>query len=231
MAGQEGSNKKSKRSRKTTTKKNKPAKGGAGNFQRMDKESPGMEKMPSNAPTMAIAPSDYEHIFHEGNTTTAQTLNGERPSPPPPPSPQQREQIPTPLPAPAPQLQMQPAPPLPPTPAQVIAARTYPPTPMALPAPTYSPPVQPPSRSPGRNADDSGGYMGGQTGQMPYGAEVPVTPDGYTMLGQPTLEAGNNRNRVALPPHVVRASNQFSRAALARVARYLATRGEHASQR
>lgn len=197
--------KKSKRSKKTAKKAKggQQQTGGGGGFQKMDKEA-GMERMPSNAPTMAIAPSDYEHIFHEGN---AATVNGERPSPPAAPAPA------------APAVTTQAAPPLPPSPreiiqqpahpAPVLAARTYPPNPMTLPSPNYSPPPTLP---------------GGQ----PYGVEVPVTPDGYTMLGAPTLEAGNNRNRVALPPHIVRASNQFSRAALARVARYLASRADPA---
>lgn len=54
--------------------------------------------------------------------------------------------------------------------------------------------------------------------------DLAVTPDGYTLLGhEPDTRAGR---RVPLPPHVVRASNQFSRAALARVSRYLASRAD-----
>lgn len=173
-----------------------------------------LEKVPSNAPTMAIAPSDYEHIFHEGpsptqttdnertmtdnnNTTTTnkgspglQTMNLPQATPPTPP------QVPV--------LLTPPPPPL-----RNLHSPSPPPPPLQIPRP--------------RTPDlDQGGYQ--QTyGRMPYQAEVMVTPDGYTLLGQVPDPMSR---RIALPPHVVRASNQFSRAALARISRYLASRAE-----
>lgn len=145
---------------------------------RLDQPARGMDKMPSNAPTMAIAPSDYEHIFHEGPAAavTADRENERQKSP----SPQQ--------------------------PAS--------PPPATRPQPMFG-------------APDFGQPPQGQSIQATN--DIQVTPDGYTYLGQQPIDPSNSAaasRRTALPPHVVRANNQFSRAALARVAKYLASRGE-----
>lgn len=177
---------KSKRpSRKTNTAKNKRSKKSnqktdkektAGGIQRFDVDRAGMERMPSNAPTMAIAPSDYEHIFHEG--TTGQ----------PAASPQQ----------PTPQTQ------------QFTGA---------------GPDQEGRTKPPGRSPQSPQPLAPAQVANTSH--DVQVTPDGYTLLGQPPLDMNaSNARRVALPSHVVRANNQFSRAALAHVARYLASRSE-----
>lgn len=76
--------------------RDRPAVGG---FQRVD----AMERMPSNAPTMAIAPSDYEHIFHEAAGAPAATnvpTQSTSPSPPPPPGPSALPKPRTPEPSP-----------------------------------------------------------------------------------------------------------------------------------
>lgn len=165
-------------------------------FQRMDAGA-GMERLPSNAPTMAIAPSDYEHIFHEatgavgGRPQQVGTPPGRTagtPSPPPPVSPPQPVQLP---------------PPLPPQAATPIL-----------------PPVPP--RTPEANNYPSNNIYQQQRTETP----LLISPDGYTILGQQNPPNFENHRRIALPAHVVRASNQFSRAALARVSRYLASRAE-----
>lgn len=149
--------------------RNKPAVGG---FQRVDP----MERMPSNAPTMAIAPSDYEHIFHEAAAPAAASIptQSTSPSPPPPPSVAPKPRTPEAL------------------------QQTFVPESMRAPQP-----------------------IGTYGGPIPYGTEIQVTPDGYTLLGQVP-----DGRRVPLPPYVVRANNQFSRPVLAKVGRYLLSRSE-----
>lgn len=158
-----------------------------------------MERVPSNAPTMAIAPSDYEHIFHENMApsppaahhgqfaTMAVDRTNDATSPPPPPLAN----------SPPPAVGRPPAGQVP-LPAQRARAR-----------------------------DEYESYPVNQFGKRQYALEVQVTPDGYTMLGH--APDPSNR-RIALPPHIVRADNQFSRAALARVSRYLASRAEPGSR-
>lgn len=183
-----------RRSRKSKTKKGqirtveknqtnvKPKEG----FQRMD----AVDKMPSNAPTMAIAPSDYEHIFHEGTGVGNPSQNPQAA----PTGATNRQNGPGVVHSPSP----------PPPPLNIPKARTPEDVaPMILP-----PMIQPPLI---------------QTGRLPYSAEVQVTPDGYTLLGH----VPDPVNRRALPAHIVRASNQFSRAALVRVSRYLLSRAEY----
>lgn len=186
-----GDSKRSKKSKKKNqSARNKPANGNGkektGGFQRLD----AIEKLPSNAPTMAIAPSDYEHIFHEG------------PPPPPPPA------------APVP-------PPPPPAIKTMIQTPTHspspPPPPLNMPRPrTPEPmPIEPVSLRANQPLPTSYSHS------MQYGVDIQVTPDGYTLLGQ--IPDGR---RVALPPHVVRANNQFSRPVLAKVGRYLLSRAD-----
>lgn len=138
-----------------------------GTFQKIDT----MERLPSNAPTMAIAPSDYEHIFHEA-----------APMAPPPPNE-------TP----------------PPTSPIVNHSPSPPPPPLNMPKPPRTPNLDPevPRMAP------------------PPRFDVQVTPDGYTLLGQ--VHDGRHQ---ALPPYVVRANNQFSRAVLVKVAKYLISRSD-----
>lgn len=181
-------NEKSKRaSRKTATKtkrkktptrtEREPTK--TTNLPKLDQERTGnnaMDRMPSNAPTMAIAPSDYEHIFHEGpgqSTSPTATQDESRKAK----SPQQDFVNITGGPSQSPQTpQMQ---------------------------------QQQTQMTPTTNF------------------ELQVTPDGYTLLGQPPLDMNSSSaRRVAYPSHLVRANNQFSRAALARVSKYLASRAE-----
>lgn len=155
----------------------------------------GVDKMPSNAPTMAIAPSDYEHIFHEGPAVRANAPVDRSPpaaSPSPSPSPNQNK----------------PTANLPP--AYTVTEYT----------PTRSPDAQR-AQQKQQNADAPPGAKA-----TPADTELLVSPDGYTYLGQEP----DPQRRVALPPHVVRASNQFSRVALARIARYLASRAEPPAQ-
>lgn len=146
-----------------------------------------VEKMPSNAPTMAIAPSDYEHIFHEAAAAPTE----ERPHP---------------------------------TSPQASPASPPPQTPVLLPPPPPPPPrpQQPEgtiTQSSRRNEAD---YSQRRENYM---QDVQVTPDGYNLLGHnPEHSAGHRR--IALPPYIVRANNQFSRAALARIARYLQSRAD-----
>lgn len=228
---QDGSQRKSKRSkgktkrRKTTTITNTATvnrdadRERTNTVQRLDAPPDRMDKMPSNAPTMAIAPSDYEHIFHEAQ---APQESGRH-------SPEAREQRaqrrePTEQRLVSPLLPAQQAP---------VSPPLMSPPPVAPQLPQFRPTYMLPT------------YQGAQqtvNGQSPdmlqqqniwreptYGArhqyyqEVQVTPDGYTMLGHAPDTSAQRR---ALPPHIVRASNQFSRAALARVARYLASRAD-----
>lgn len=191
--GQEQSNKRSRRSKNTRKKRTAP-KSANGKERTLPKVEP-MERVPSNAPTMAIAPSDYEHIFHEatgaGPTEAKPTIptltNGNAPAMPAKPTfPPPQVQLPV--------LQRSPPPPSPP---------------QALPQPM----MQQRIRSPDLDYDRHG-----------YAPEVQVTPDGYTLLGH--VPDPSARRRVALPAHIVRANNQFSRAALARLASYLAGRSD-----
>lgn len=153
-----------------------------------------VEKVPSNAPTMAIAPSDYEHIFHE-NVGPAQGPS-------------------------APATIARPTPP--PMPVQLPAAPVSPPA-----TPPYVPPSPPPTTA-ARAHNQPDDYNPNQfynynTNQRQhYNADFQVTLDGYTLMGSEPAEPG--RRRTALPAYIVRASNQFSRAALSRVAKYLASR-------
>lgn len=149
-----------------------------------------VEKIPSNAPTMAIAPSDYEHIFHEVATGPVEHQS-EKP----------RVTSPQPSPASPPQTPALPPPPPPPPP------RTAPQQPEGT--------ITQSSR---RNEPDYGQR------RENYLQDVQVTPDGYTLLGHNPDHM--NQRRIALPPYIVRANNQFSRAALARIARYLQSRAE-----
>lgn len=151
-----------------------------------------VEKMPSNAPTMAIAPSDYEHIFHEAAPVANDQQNEAQRSPSPGPA--------------TPHQHTQPSPPSPP------------PSPAPPPSPVLNPQVEQRSYA-RRNEQD---YISGYNAR---GQDLQVTPDGYTLLGRNQDQSVGQR-RVALPPHIVRANNQFSRAALARIARYLASRAE-----
>lgn len=188
--GGEPSTKRSKRSKNTRKKRNTP------NDNAKERTLPKvdqMEKIPSNAPTMAIAPSDYEHIFHEGGTSP--TVNETKPT------------IPTITNIPAiPTITTKPT--LPPPQVQLpILQRSPPPQVQPLPQPPR------PVRSPEVDYD-----------RHAYAPDVQVTPDGYTMLGH--VPEPSSRRRVALPPHIVRANNQFSRAALARLAAYLASRAD-----
>lgn len=174
--------KSAKRSRRTKTKRkrDKTATKDRERTNTLPRLDNTVERVPSNAPTMAIAPSDYEHIFHEGPAGSAAGGANEptqAQSPTSPPGPQQT-----------------------PPPPQLTA-----------------------SMSRRQGADD---YSSPPTGRQAYMADVQVTPDGYTLLGHQPAEMTGGR-RVALPAHVVRASNQFSRAALARVARYLASRSDY----
>lgn len=181
--------KSTKRSRKSKNKKQRTNDGRnnsarkEGGFQRLD----AVERLPSNAPTMAIAPSDYEHIFHEG--ATAQ--NPQPPTPPPQPQPPATGVLPT---VPPRQTPHSPSPPPPPL--------------------NFPRPRTPEEVNPGQHVSHN---------KPPYSAEVQVTPDGYTLLGH----LPDPSHRRALPPHIVRASNQFSRAALNRVSKYLASRAEY----
>lgn len=195
MAGQERENtgRKSRRSARKAKKQrtnNATGTGTGTNTARNEKERTftlpridTIEKVPSNAPTMAIAPSDYEHIFHEA-TGAAQGQN----APQPPAAAHPHAQSPETPPAAPPGIMSDPEYP-PPNPAGPLSPTNN------FRAPQYTNP------------------------------ETQVTPDGYTMLGQKT-DLSPNQRRVALPAHVVRASNQFSRPALARVARYLASRAD-----
>lgn len=203
----EASNKRSKRSKKTNTRTRR--KDNTVNINTVNKQEPpatlpklgvnGVERVPSNAPTMAIAPSDYEHIYHEGPNTGATTTVQ---------SPPQQ----------APAVVAQPSPP--------VTRPTPPPPPFALPM-AQSPPLMAGNVNQRVHSPDLYSPAHGvqqNFDRMPYAVEVQVTPDGYTMLGQ--AADPNVTRRVALPAYIVRASNQFSRAALARVARYLASRAE-----
>lgn len=150
-----------------------------------------VEKLPSNAPTMAIAPSDYEHIFHEaapGVAAEQQADTQRSPSPGPTNIPHQHNQV-----SPA-----SPTPQIPPLTIPQIEPRSF-------------------ARRPEQD------YISGYNASGREGLQV--TPDGYTLLGRNQDQSLGHR-RIALPPHIVRANNQFSRAALARVARYLASRAE-----
>lgn len=186
MTGQDRSQKKSRKSKSKKRQKladNKNANSvrdkGTG-FQRMD----AVERVPSNAPTMAIAPSDYEHIFHEGPTTVNQPA-------------QAQATLPT-----------------------MTQTRTIPHSPSPPPPPLNIPkPKTPDERVPQMTQQTQQSQVPSY-GRLPYSAEVQVTPDGYTLLGQ----IPDPVHRRALPPHIVRASNQFSRAVLVRVSKYLASR-------
>lgn len=185
---------------KTTT--NETRNGGGGGFARLDRE--GMEKIPSNAPTMAIAPSDYEHIFHEA-TGVVGGGGGQRETPPnksASPSPPVRTFQASPPPQPG----------IPPT------VPTLPPPPMPIPRVSRAPPQQTVDQT--RDQSDSFTPLQGRQGNEP---PLIVTPDGYNILGRPTE---TDQRKAPLPPYIVRASNQFSRAALARVAKYLASRAD-----
>lgn len=189
-----------RRSRKTKQKAKK--RNGTTTVERPERPRDQMERVPSNAPTMAIAPSDYEHIFHEAPAVS------------PPAAAGQFATIGVERNSPAPAAASPPPPPPPPP----VVARTPPPPPLPV-APLPQARVVP------RPRDDYDPYpQTNQFGKHQYALEVQATPDGYTMLGHaPDLTGGR---RVALPPHIVRAGNQFSRAALARVSRYLASRAE-----
>ena len=195
MAG-ERSNKRSKRDKKKVKPKKKASQGrpkeekAAGGVQKFGPAGGGLEKVPSNAPTMAIAPSDYEHIFHEGPAGAQQPALEE--TPPAAAQPAKTATLPLPGPSSNSRRRLEAA--------QEVGQQQRPESPLA------SPPT--PARA-----------------RQPYAGEVQVTPDGYNLLGQPPAESPGGR-RVALPAHIVRASNQFSRAALARVARFLASRAE-----
>lgn len=154
---------------------------------------PPIEKLPSNSPTMAIAPSDYEHIFHEATGVIGQGRDnanraGNNFNKQPPASPPNLVQV------------------SPPPPAQQLPNRY---TRSPEPAQNYN------------NAFSPGGSNIRGPPDM-----LMVSPDGYTMLGQQPLPEGSSHRRVALPAYIVRASNQFSRAALARVSKYLASRAD-----
>lgn len=178
----------SRKTKKNTPKGDKEGARAPGGFQRLEQDQ-GVDKMPSNAPTMAIAPSDYEHIYHEN--TGAPTAGHHASAPTSPTSP--------PL----------PTPPQPPRGTDLDSRRAR--SPQIETGRQMSPLVQ----SPQAAAVSGNSY------------ELQVTPDGYTLLGQQPLDMNNsNARRVAFPSHIVRANNQFSRAALARVAKYLASRAE-----
>lgn len=200
MGGTDQSSNKRSRKSKGGKKKRPMATGGATITREKDRTvtlpklepDGGMPKIPSNAPTMAIAPSDYEHIFHEAAGAKDPAPNAPADTPPSPPEPPR-------------------------------APERRPPPPLLPTIQVHSPPVMPPMRP---RTPDYDNYNERQNYDRPsagYSTDVQVTPDGYTLLGQQS-EPGHRR--VALPPHVVRASNQFSRAALARVARYLASRAD-----
>lgn len=203
---QDNSNRRSRRSSKKTKRRNTQNNDQNGaTFTKKDRTNTlpklgadTMERVPSNAPTMAIAPSDYEHIFHEGPVVSPETKHEAAPVAP---------RSPTPPPVTLPRLTL-----------QAPRSPAYQPT---------SPPPQPQQAYPNVHAQDFDAYgqeSYGQERQITgnvYPPEVVVTPDGYTILGHAPAP-----RRAPLPPHIVRASNQFSRAALARVARYLATRAE-----
>lgn len=178
------------RNEKERTVKTLPKIGGGGGG--------GIEKMPSNSPTMAIAPSDYEHIFHEGagqaektNATIATNV-----------SPQTKG---SPTAAALPQYSVSPPP---------QTSDQYDTMPTGTRTRLPEPEIQYPQYS--------------ARPQFAPPTEVQATPDGYTLLGHSPDTTSSNR--VALPPYIVRASNQFSRAALARVAMYLATRADPADR-
>jgi len=171
------------------TKREKPSKTPTSpetnGIQKIGENTGGMKKMPSNAPTMAIAPSDYEHIFHEGaaggSPAAADTFRQPATPPPPPPPPQ-----------------------------PVAPPRQY----------GYQGAQNKPSPAYGRTYDQPQAQPGSPTGQ-----DVPlqITADGYTLLGQ---QPDDSSRRIALPPHIVRANNQFSRSALVKIANYLASRAD-----
>lgn len=203
---QDNSNKRSRRSSKKTKRRNTQNNEQTGpTFTKKDRTNTlpklgndTMDRMPSNAPTMAIAPSDYEHIFHEGPVSPDTKREA---TPPPPRSPQ------------------------PPTIPRLTVQAPH--SPIYQPQHTIQAPISPPQPQvyPNVHAQDMEAY-----GQDPYAErqntntyppEVLATPDGYTLLGH-----APSPRRTPLPPHIVRASNQFSRAALARVARYLASRAD-----
>lgn len=189
MGGRDQSNKRSRKSKNTRKKQRNTVyngKSASGRERTLPRAEP-MERMPSNAPTMAIAPSDYEHIFHEGTVANNEqkpnlpTLNNGNPP---------------------------------------LAKLTLPPPQVQLPARERSPsPTSPPPALPQRTRTPEADYD-----RHPYNPEVQVTPDGYTLLGH--VPDPSTRRRIALPPHIVRANNQFSRAALARLSAYLASRSE-----
>lgn len=173
-----------------------------------------MDKVPSNAPTMAIAPSDYEHIFHEGPVSP-----GREASPPPPAPPRSPQQVP----ATIPRLTAQ----GPASPTNFHQTQTYQAPYMVAQPPTIAGPIGPQQTYQHQDQDaytQDIAYGERRANVQPtnYPPEVLITPDGYNLLGH----APSSSRRNPLPPHIVRATNQFSRAALARVARYLASRAE-----
>lgn len=191
--GQEQSNKRSRRSKNTRKKRAAAQKSTNGKERTLPKVEP-MERVPSNAPTMAIAPSDYEHIFHEGTGANATEAKAALPT-------LTNGNLPT----------MTAKPTMPPPPVQLPVLQRSPPPPsppQALPQP-----INQRLRSPELDYE-----------RHPYAPDVQVTPDGYTLLGH--VPDPSARRRVALPAHIVRANNQFSRAALARLAAYLAGRSD-----
>lgn len=170
-------------------------KGRGNGFQRFDE--PRLERVSSNTPTMAIAPSDYEHIYHDDVHANAAIQPTTNISSPPLPSPA--------MPSPPPPRLM-----VPPVNTQTRSERAQiSPSPNPLPLLPATPNENEYTATTQRQFDTTDDTM-------------QVSPDGYTLLGH---RPDPNR-RVALPPYIVRANNQFSRAVLARVARYLSSRAE-----
>lgn len=152
-----------------------------------------IERLPSNSPTMAIAPSDYEHIYHDDPHANAAIQPRTPSTPPPPASP--------------------PAPP--PVPTRLTVPLTNTRNEISYRRGQQSPLIE--------QADDSNNYDAPTTpGHVANEEPVRVSPDGYTLLGH----TPSHGRKVALPPYVVRANNQFSRAVLSRVARYLISRSD-----
>lgn len=176
-------------------------------LQRFDE--PRLERVPSNAPTMAIAPSDYEHIYHDDVHANAAIQPNTELSPP----------------SPSPAMPSPPPPPPPQTPTRL----TVPPLPPPPPAPRIERPVTPsnPNAILPTTPNENEYTATTQRQYDNFNDDLQVTPDGYTLLGH---RPDTNR-RVALPAYIVRANNQFSRAVLARVARYLASRADLSSHR
>lgn len=186
--GRGSKGKKNKSKQKTKANEKTATRPTTGGIQRLD--NGGMKKMPSNAPTMAIAPSDYEHIFHEGQGSPT-TMQDVGPSPPVHPTTLPPTPVPGVLPGIGAAVQ---------SPRLHFAGGPVSPSPPPI-RPYPEPQLLPPPQQPD--------------------APLQVSPDGYTLLGQ--IPDESNR-RVALPPHIVRASNQFSRSAMLRISAYLATR-------